>query len=431
MARKIVVSRLFGGDKVLWMILTFLAVASLLVVYSSTASLAYASYGGDTFRALFFQLGCVGAGFCIVFFFHLIDIEDYNRFARFLFWASLFCMLLIYVPGVGQKINGAYRWIKLPFGLTFQPSELLKIAIIVLLAQQLAARQKNIRQMRILPSFRPRAWREHRAENLNILFDHTLPILAPVGLACGSILAFNFSTSALLFLTCLIMLIIGRVSMREIFRILALVLVVLALAIAVMKAAGVGRVSVWEKRLGLVRVEENEKQRELADATSESSQVEQAKIAIASGGLIGKGPGNSTQRTHLPLPYSDFAYAFITEEYGFVGAALILVLYLWIFFRAVMIARRCETAFPNFLVLGLGLMIIIQAMTNMAVAVNLFPVTGQPLPIVSKGGTSIIFMCMALGIIIGVSRQLEDERQEREAAATAESDPPTEPEQTT
>lgn len=412
MARRLVINRLFGGDRVLWIIFAFLSIFSLLVVYSSTASLAYAKYGGNTFHDLIFQLGCVGVGFLIVVFFHLIDIEDYNRFAKITFIISLIFMALIYVPGIGQKINGAYRWIKIPFtGLTFQPSDLLKISVVVLLAQQLASRQKTIKTMKLLPSFWLKDWKDNREYNLKILKENTFPILGPVILACGSILAFNFSTSALLFFTCLLMLIIGRVNFREIFRMLFLGLIVLILAVLLMKTVGVGRVSTWEKRLGIVKVDENERQQQLNNARSEYSQVAQARIAIASGGIVGKGPGNSTQRTHLPLPYSDFAYAFITEEYGLFGATAVLIIYLWIFFRSILISRRCETAFPSLLVLGLGLTIIIQAMTNMAVAVGLFPVTGQPLPIISKGGTSIMFMCMALGIIIGISRQIEEKQK--------------------
>jgi cell division protein FtsW len=233
---------------------------------------------------------------------------------------------------------------------------------------------------------------------------NTLPILGPVALSCAIIMAVNFSTAALLYLTCLLVLVIGRIRLKEIGRLLAMTLLVVVLLVAGMKAFNIGRADTWLSRLGI-----GEKTEQVTtgnrDANGEYSQVEQAKIAIASGGLLGKGPGNSTQRTHLPLPYSDFAYAFITEEYGLVGAMVVLMLYLMIFSRTMAIAQKCETAFPNFLVLGLGVMIIMQAMTNMAVAVDLAPTTGQPLPLISKGGTSIIFVSMAIGVIIGVSRQ--------------------------
>jgi cell division protein FtsW len=401
MSKKINLGHLFGGDKVLWIIFAMLSAISLLVVYSSTAALAYARYGGNTSHELLFQLGCIGGGFVIMYLAHLVDIEDYNRFARLVFWVSLFLMALIYVPGIGQKVNGAYRWIKIPFtNLTFQPSDLLKTSVVILLAQQLASRQRFIHKLKLLPSFRPRDWRYHTQENINIVFDATLPILMPVALSCLSILVFNFSTAGLLFLTCLLMLIIGRVPMREVVRLLALSLALVVLLVAGMKVAGVGRADTWLSRVGIETAASRERDARMAvNPEDEAYQEIQAKIAIASGGLTGKGPGNSTQRTHLPLPYSDFAYAFITEEYGLLGAIFVLLIYLWIFYRSLLISRRCETAFPSFLVVGLGLMIVIQAMTNMAVGARVIPVTGQPLPIISKGGTSILFICLALGLI--------------------------------
>jgi cell division protein FtsW len=414
MALKIHYNRLIGGDKSLWVIFFLLGMISLLVVWSSTTALVYARAEIDTWRELLAQFRFIVVGLLIVWVVHLIDIKQYNRYARLMFGLSLFAMLLVFVPGIGVKINGAYRWIQIPFtGITFQPSDFLKFSVMFILAQQLAIRQKSIDRIRILPSLRARDWRRGapRQAQVDTLFDHTLPLLGPVALACGIILAFNFSTSALLFVTCLLILVIGRVRMVEIGRLLLVVILALVLAVAVMKATGIGRADTWLARLGIGQTEQTTSNR---TADGDYDQVEQAKIAIASGGLLGKGPGNSTQRTHLPLPYSDFAYAFITEEYGLAGALTVMILYLWIFSRTVFVARRCETAFPNFLVLGLGLMIITQAMTNMAVAVDIAPTTGQPLPLISKGGTSIMFISLAIGVIIGVSRQME----EKEAAQT-------------
>ena len=393
----------------MWIIFAMLGIISLLVVYSSTAALVYARTEINTWRELIAQFRFIIVGLVIVWAVHLINIENYNRYARLMFILSILAMLLVFVPGIGQKINGAYRWIKIPFtGITFQPSDFLKFSVMFILAQELAVRQKFIDKLKLLPAFRLRDWRKGkpRQKQLDIFFDNTLPILGPVALACAIILAFNFSTAALLFLTCLLLLIIGRVNMREIGRLLIVILFVVILLVAGMKSLGIGRADTWLARLGIGQTEQVVSEHRQADG--EYNQVEQAKIAIASGGVIGKGPGNSTQRTHLPLPYSDFAYAFITEEYGLIGAMVVLLLYLWVFSRTVLIAKKCETAFPNFLVLGLGLMIIIQAMTNMAVAVDLAPTTGQPLPLISKGGTSIIFISMAMGVIIGVSRQMEE-----------------------
>ena len=409
MVRKVDLGKLFGGDKALWIIFAALGIISLLVVYSSTAALVYARAEVDTWRELASQFRFIVVGLVIVWLVHLVDIEDYNRFARLLFGLSIVMMLLVFVPGIGQKINGAYRWIKIPFtGITFQPSDFLKFSLMFILAQELAVRQKFIEKIKLLPSFWPSDWRRGKARQrqLDILFDNTLPILGPVALGCGLILAFNFSTSALLFMTCLLILIIGRVRWREIGRLMVVITVTVVLLVAGMKALGIGRADTWLARLGIGQTEQTLS--ENRQTAGEYDQVEQAKIAIASGEIFGKGPGNSTQRTHLPLPYSDFAYAFITEEYGLIGAMVVLILYLWVFARTVVIARKCETAFPNFLVLGLGLMIIMQAMTNMAVAVDIAPTTGQPLPLISKGGTSIMFISLAIGVIIGVSRQMEE-----------------------
>jgi cell division protein FtsW len=416
MVRKVNLGKLFGGDKALWIIFAALGIISLLVVYSSTAALVYARTEVNTWRELIAQFRFIIVGLAIVWGVHLINIENYNRFARLLFVLSIFMMALVFVPGIGQKINGAYRWIKIPFtGITFQPSDFLKFSLMFILAQELAVRQKVIDKIKLLPSFLPRDWRRGapRQKQLDVLFDNTLPVLGPVALGCGIILVFNFSTSALLFVTCLLMLIIGRVRMREIGRLVAIIAIVVVLLVAGMKTLGIGRADTWLARLGIGQTEQAVSENRHSDG--EYNQVEQAKIAIASGGIIGKGPGNSTQRTHLPLPYSDFAYAFITEEYGLLGAMVVLILYLWIFARTVLVARKCETAFPNFLVLGLGLMIIIQAMTNMAVAVDVAPTTGQPLPLVSKGGTSIMFVSMAIGVIIGVSRQMDEKAELKKA----------------
>lgn len=406
--RKINIAKLFGGDKALWIIFAILGSMSLLVVYSSTTAMVYARTEINTWRELIGQFRFILVGGIIVWLVHLINIENYNKYARLMFFLSLGSMLLVFVPGIGQKINGAYRWIKIPFtGITFQPSDFLKFSVMFILAQELAVRQKFIKQVKLLPSFRPGDWKgAGREKQIDIIFDHTFPVLVPIGGACAIILAFNFSTAALLFCTCLIMLFIGRIQLKEIIRLLLLIAIVLVLVVGAMKTLGIGRADTWLSRLGIGQTEQIAS--ELRAEGGDYNQVEQAKIAIASGGILGKGPGNSTQRTHLPLPYSDFAYAFITEEYGLIGAMAVLILYLWVFSRTVMIAKKCETAFPNFLVLGLGLMIIIQAMTNMAVAVDVAPTTGQPLPLISKGGTSIIFISMALGVIIGVSRQMEE-----------------------
>ena len=401
--------RIFGGDKVLWVILAALAVVSLLVVYSSTASMAYRKAGGDTAHYFMNQLKFIGLGFVVIYLVHRINYQVYARFARLGFLVALGAMALTFVVGV--NLNDASRWIRIPgVGLTFQPSDFLKVTLVMVLAQQLAQLQTVIQKIPILPQFSISGWTKNGRRNRDILFDTTIPLLLPVVLACGAIFFSNFSTSAITFFTCWVMLYIGRVRVRELWRLVGIVVVVIALALAFMSAAGIGRAETWMNRLkdyaGIGTEQVDEK-------SDDNLQVEQAKIAIASGGIFGKGPGNSTQRANLPHSYSDFAYAFIVEEYGVVGAVVVLVLYLWIFFRTILIFQKCGTAFPSLLVLGLGLMIVLQALFNMLVSVNLFPVTGQTLPLISLGGSSLLFTSLALGMILGVSRQTQERSLDR------------------
>ncbi len=394
--------RLFGGDRALWIIIATLAVVSILVVYSSTASMAYRKAGGDTTHYVMNQIKFIVLGFGCMFAVHRIPYQLYARFAKLGFIMALGFMALTFFIGV--NLNDASRWIRIPIvGLTFQPSDFLKVTLVMVLAQQLAKRQTIIDRIPILPSFNPADWSAKNNKNKDIFFHTTIPLLLPVVLACGAIFFSNFSTAAITFGTCWIMLMIGRVRMRELFRLLAAIIIPMIFILGVMAAAGVGRAQTWVNRLkdfvGTEQVEQD---------SDDNLQVRQAKIAIATGGIFGKGPGNSTQRANLPHSYSDFAYAFIAEEYGVMGAAVVLILYLWIFFRAILIFQKCGTAFPSFLVLGLSLMITMQALCNMLVSVNLFPVTGQALPLISLGGSSLLFTSIALGMILGVSRQVQE-----------------------
>jgi cell division protein FtsW len=402
--------RFFGGDRVLWIIIAILAVTSLLVVYSSTASMAWRKMGGDTSHYFFNQLSYMLLGFGVMYVVHRVNYQVYMRLAWVLFLFALLFMCMTFF--FGAKLNDAQRWIRIPgVGLTFQPSDFLRVTLVMVLAQQLAVRQGVIDKIPILPRLfvtgagagRSRT-RRRQQTNSEIFMQTTLPLLLPVVLACGTIFFSNFSTSAIAFITCFIMLFIGRVRMGELWRLLLTAALAVALAVAVMNAFNIGRSATWTNRItSFVSIGESRID------PGEDYQKEQARIAIASGGLIGKGPGRSTQRANLPHSYSDFAYAFIVEEYGIVGATFVLALYLWIFFRSMVIFRRCGTAFPSLLVLGLGLMIVLQAIVNMLVSVGLTPVTGQTLPLVSLGGSSVIFTAMALGMMLGVSRQMNEQ----------------------
>lgn len=397
--------RFLGGDRALWIIVAFLAVASLLVVYSSTASMAYRKAGGDTFHYFLSQLKFILLGFGIMVVVHRINYQVYGRFISLMFLAALGFMLLTFVIGV--NLNSASRWIRIPIvGLTFQPSDFLRVALVLTLARQLDKRQKVIDRIPILPAVMPWNWKRNPRKNTDILLKTTIPLLGPVALACGAIFFSNFSTAAITFITCWMMLYIGRVRVRELWRLILLIGVVMAFVVTVMATFHIGRAGTWVNRLKDFAGIENTV---ATNANNDDDlQKVQAKIAIASGGIVGKGPGHSTQRSNLPHSYSDFAYAFIVEEYGLIGAVVILFLYLCLFFRGILTVQHCGTAFPSLMVLGLTLMITLQAVFNMLVSVGIFPVTGQTLPLVSLGGSSIIFNSLALGMVLGVSRQMKD-----------------------
>ncbi len=410
--------RFFGGDRVLWVIIAILAVASLLVIYSSTASMAYRKAGGDTTHYFFSQLKFIVLGFAAMIVVHRVNYQRYARprFLALVFCAALFFMLLTFFIGV--NLNSASRWIRIPIiGVTFQPSDFLRIALIAILAQQLAKRQTIIHKIPLLPALTVSGWQKNSRKNFDILTQTTIPILGPIVVACGAIFISNFSTSAITFVTCWIMLYMGRVRVRELWRLVALIVTAMALAISFMYVFDIGRSHTWVNRLGIGAVLNPDEQAE-RQSDDDNLQQDQGRIAIASGGLLGKGPGNSTQRSNLPHSYSDFAYAFIVEEYGLVGAIGILFLYLCIFFRGIVTFRRCGTAFPSLLVLGLCLMITFQAICNMMVSVCIFPVTGQTLPLISLGGSSIVFTCVALGLILGISRQVKEQSLDRPKGQT-------------
>lgn len=400
---------LFKGDKALWIIIAVLFLVSLLVVYSSTAAMAYREVGGNTSFYLMRQLRFIMIGFFTIIVVHRINYRFYSRYARPLFQLSIALVILTYVVGI--SLNDAARWIKIPgTGITFQPSELLKVTLIVLLAQQLGIRQGDINRRRLIPSLSSSAWRNNMEANMNIWLNTTRPIVVPIAISALVVLPANFSTSALIFFTGMVMLMIGRVRAGEIWRLVGIAVLCISTLVAVMFAAGVGRAETWVKRITQFAEPTTAIMVDNKLSSQDNFQIQQAEIAIASGGIIGKGPGNSTQRSQLPHPYSDFAYAFIIEEYGMLGGIIVFTLYLWIFYRAGLIMRRCRRPSQGLMVFGLSLMITMQAFINMAVSVGLMPVTGQSLPLISMGGTSVIFTCIAMGMILGISRESDQEQ---------------------
>lgn len=311
---------------------------------------------------------------------HKIKYTYYSRLSQIALFIAAPLLLLTLVKGT--NLNEASRWLALPgTSLTFQTSDLAKLALIMYVARLLAFKQEQIKDFKAA----------------------FLPVMLPVIVICSLILPANFSTAAVLFVTCLVLMFIGRVNLKYILALVGSGIVLLALFIViVMNSENQGRVGTWKNRI----------ENFVSGDTEGNYQVEQAKIAIATGGPIGKGPGKSTQRNFLPHPYSDFIYAIIVEEYGLVMGILIVFLYVILLFRAVRIVTRSPKAFGAFLAIGCAFSLVFQGMINMAVAVNLFPVTGQPLPLLSMGGTSIWFTSVAIGIILSVSKETELEKEE-------------------
>ncbi len=353
------------------MVVLILLVISLLSVYSSTGSLAYQHRGGNTFFYLFRQLKFILLGLLIIFFVHLVPYRIFSRISVVALYVAIPLLVLTLV--VGKNINEATRWLQIPgTGLTIQTSDFAKIALVMYLAKVLSVNQNDIR-------------------NFRDVFGRAS--MAIIGI-CALVLPANFSTAALLFATAFALMFVGRIPVKY----LALMVFTGLFALTIFVGGSLllnkqGRIATWKNRI------EN-----FSSGEGDSYQADQAKVAIVQGGLFGKGPGNSTQRNLLPHPYSDFIYAIIIEEYGsLIGGVLVLALYLWLFFRAGMIIRRSRSTYGAFLAFGLSLGLVLQAFVNMAVAVGLVPVTGQTLPLVSMGGSSIFFTSMATGMILSVS----------------------------
>lgn len=378
------------GDAVIWAVVILLSIFGLLAVYSSTGTLAYKKQGGNTEFYLFKHLSFLTFGLILMYLSHLVNFKYYSRISQILLILSF--VLLPYTLFFGTDINDARRWITLPvIGFTFQTSDLAKLALIMYVARFLSKRQDEIKDFK--KSF--------------------LPVTITIALICALIMPANLSTALVLFATCLLLMFIGRIAFKHILLVVgsgalaATVLVVMALTLPDDALSKIARLKTWKHRIEHFAARDKGPVDE-REALQTDYQVVQAKIAIAGGGLIGKGPGNSTQRNFLPHPYSDFVFAIILEEYGLIGASFLILLYLVLLFRCIRIVIRSPRAFGALLAVGLSFSLVIQAFINMGVAVNIFPVTGLPLPLVSMGGTSLIFTSMAFGIILSVSRDVEE-----------------------
>ncbi|NNC84541.1 MAG: FtsW/RodA/SpoVE family cell cycle protein, partial [Bacteroidia bacterium] len=334
----------FKGDRLIWLAVFMLSIFSLLAVYSSTGTLAYKYHSGNTEYYLFKHGIILVFGFLLMYFAHLVKYTFYMRIAKF--------ALLVVVPLLaltllgGTNLNDASRWLTLPIiNLSFQTSDLAKLALILFVARSLSVKQNNIKDLKTA----------------------FIPVILPILIVCGLILPANFSTAAVLFTTCLFLMFVGRIKLKYITALILIAGVCFSMFIGIASVVGFeGRIGTWQKRV----------ENFISGDEEENYQVTQAKIAVATGGIIGKGPGNSTQRNFLPHPYSDFIFAIIVEEYGLLGALVIVTLYILLFYRVVLLVRKSPMAFATLLAIGCCFSLVFQAMINMAVAVNLFPVTG-------------------------------------------------------
>ena len=363
------------GDRYIWAIAILLSLSSIVLVYSSSSHLAFAFKQGNTISFLLKHLIHLGIGFGIMWMLSRVQFKYFYNSSIIFFAISI--ILICWAISGGQTISGANasRWIRVA-GFTFQPSELAKLSLFVLLARNLV----------------------HYKDKLHSFKQSFLPILGPVILICALILPSNFSTSAIIFMISFLIMFIGRFSFKWLGVMLIIGMASIALFyLVVTKFPNISnRVATWNARIECY-----------FDQDCKNYQVNHAKMAIARGGMWGQGPGKSVQKYFLPQSSSDFIYAVIVEEYGRVGGLFIIFLYLMLLVRVLRIASKSDDDFAILITIGLGFSIISQAFINMAVAVNLLPVTGQTLPLISAGGSSVWMTCAAIGLILSVSNSIK------------------------
>lgn len=375
------------GDKWIWIIVIILSGWSLLAVYSSVGTLAYKE-GKGTEMYLVKHFSIIAIGLVLMYLSHKLDYRWYAGISKILMVLTI--PLLFYTLAFGNNVNDASRWVTIPvINQTFQTSDLAKLALITFLARMLSRRAHEIKDLK--KSF--------------------IPIMGTVCAVFVLIAWANLSTALMLFGTSVLLLIIGRIDIKQI----AIVCVGGGVLLMLVILLGPRRATYLSRVEGFFKTEKVDGSgNNIPFQEDKNFQANNSKIAIATGGLFGKGPGNSVQRNVLPHPYSDFIFAIIIEEYGTIGGAILLFLYLALMYRVIRIVTLSPRAFGAFLAAGLGFSLTIQALANMAVAVGLGPVTGVPLPLVSMGGTSILFTSVALGIILSVSRSIEELKNKEE-----------------
>lgn len=377
-----IVRKIFKGDKVIWTVFIILCIISLVEIFSATSTIVYRQQNqwGPILRHTMFLIGGVG----VILFIHNIP---YRFFSSLIFVLIGAVVLLILTPFIGESVNNADRWISI-MGFTIQPSEIAKISLMGTIAFLLS---------------------KQKGENDGILFKWMIGLMVVV---CGIIAMDNLSTAVLLFTVCFLLMFIGNVKIIRLFKVAGSGIAIILLFVLLLNIipetwtdkGPLNRLGTWQNRISHFGDTKEMSEEEYYTITDDNYQVAHAKIAISNGGVFGVFPGNSTERDFLPQAYSDFIYAIIIEEMGILGGMLVLLLYVIILIRSGIIARKTEKLFPKYLVLGSALMLSMQAFINMAVAVNLIPVTGQPLPLISRGGTSTLITCAYFGLILSADR---------------------------
>jgi len=395
------IKKYLKGDATLWIVFIVLCIVSTIEMYSASSTLAYKAANHTV--PMLRHVGFLAGGILIAFGVHLIPY----KYIRILAYGglALSVVMLIWVLLKGQTQNDASRWLVI-LGVQFQPSELAKLSVIIV-AADFISRIKN------------------ELTDEKIYFRNTLILLAFI---CPLILLENFSTAFILFAVVYIVMFIGRISWKRLSSLAGILMLTLLLGFAVVKTipeksmpAMFDRAYTWVGRIDRFTTEKHSEADKYV-ITDENRQVQYGRIAIARGGAFGVFPGNSIERDYLPQAYSDFIFAIVVEEMGLIGGIVVMLLYLILLFRAGQIATKCTSVFPALLVIGLSLMIVIQAFISMAVASSLGPVTGQPLPLISRGGTSILITCIYFGIIFGITRQVKNEKMPIDESAEAPND---------
>jgi cell division protein FtsW len=380
----LVQSKIFRGDRVIWVLLLLLSLLSLLIVYSSTGALAYRQASGNTMHFLVRQIFFLGAGLGLMLVMvNFLSVKIYSILSNFLVYLSIGLLLVSVAMQFAGMSSGSGRTLDIGF-ISFQPSELAKISLIMFSAKVLGKNQKS---------------KDELKKAFYIIIAHTIVV-------CGLIFVSNFSTAALLFATILTMLFVGRVHLKYLFFVIAVGIGIVAATyfLADQFPSAPTRMHTVKGRIDrFINGDPN--------AEKGITQADYAKLAIYEGGILGKGPGNSDVSNYMAAAYNDFIFAIIVEEYGLIAGIVVMFLYLIFFFRAVVIVRRATRTFPAFLVTGLTMLLVFQAMINIGVSTGVLPVTGQPLPWVSLGGTSLLFTSVAFGCILSVSYQNQVNRE--------------------